>query len=83
MPHDLITVFGTVILRRDDETAALPRSSVNGFYDVNELVDVIERPVDLVIITGAQIDHDVLVAEKEHEGARIVKLVHGVEVGNL
>ena len=30
-----------------------------------------------------QIDHDVFVSVKEHDGARIVQLVHLVEVGDF
>jgi hypothetical protein len=44
---------------------------------------VLHGPVDLVIVTGAQIDHDVLVAKKEHDGAGIVQLIHLVEVRHL
>ena len=32
--------------------------------------------VDFVVVTSAQINHDVLVTEKEHTSARIVQLVH-------
>jgi hypothetical protein len=44
---------------------------------------VLHGPVDLVVVAGAQIDHDVLVAEEEHDGAGIVELVHLVEVRHL
>ena len=49
-----------------------------GFY-----LRVLEGPVDLVIISGAQIDHDVLVSVEEHDGAGVVEFVHLVEVGHL
>lgn len=32
-------------------------------------------PVDLVVVTRPQIDHDVLVAEEEHQRARVVQLI--------
>jgi hypothetical protein len=44
---------------------------------------VLHGPVDLVVVACAQIDHDVLVAEEEHDGAGIVQLVHLVEVRHL
>ncbi len=44
---------------------------------------VLHGPVDLVVVAGAQIDHDVLVAEEEHDGAGIVELVHLIEVRHL
>jgi len=47
------------------------------------LLLVVERPGDLVVVSGSKVDHDVLVAEEEHDGARVVQLVHVVEVGHL
>ena len=44
---------------------------------------VLKSPVDLVIISGAQVDHDVLVPVEEHDGTGVVELVHLVEVGHL
>jgi hypothetical protein len=41
---------------------------------------VFHCPIDLIVVSCAQIDHDVLVAEEEHDGTRIVQLVHLVEV---
>ena len=40
-------------------------------------------PVDLVVVTGSQIDHNVLVSEEEHHRAWVVQLVHLVEVWYL
>lgn len=36
------------------------------------LLLVVERPRDLVVVSGAEVDHDVLVAEEKHDGARVV-----------
>lgn len=36
-----------------------------------------------VVVASAKIYHHVLIAEEEHDGARVVQLVHDVEVGNL
>lgn len=47
------------------------------------LLLVVEGPRDLVVVSGAEIDHDVLVSEKEHHGAGVVQLVHIVEVRHL
>lgn len=33
--------------------------------------------------TRPQVNHDVLVSVEEHDGARVVQLVHRVEVGHL
>ena len=44
---------------------------------------VVEGPGDFVIVSCAEINHDVLVSEKEHHGAGVVQLVHVVEVWYL
>lgn len=75
-----VAVFSRVVFRRDHQTSAFTRTPVDGLDDVHHLLFVLERPVDLVVVTGAQIDHDVLVSEEEHHRARIVELVHLVEV---
>ena len=41
---------------------------------------VFHGPVDLVVVAGAEVDHHVLVPEEEHHRARVVQLVHLVEV---
>ena len=72
-----------VILRADHQTSALLRSPVNRLNDVNELLLVLQHPVELVVVTGAEIAHHVLVAEEEEDRARVVELVHGVEIRDL
>lgn len=47
------------------------------------LLFVVERPRDLVVVSRPEVDHDVLVAEEEHDGARVVQLVHVVKVRHL
>jgi hypothetical protein len=37
----------------------------------------------LVVVARAEIDHDVLVPEKEHDCAWVVQLIHGIEVWHL
>ena len=40
-------------------------------------------PVDLVIVTCAKINHDVLVPKEEHACARVVELIHSIEARDL
>nr|GMD15026.1 hypothetical protein Iba_chr07bCG12100 [Ipomoea batatas] len=55
-----------------------------GFRVWVSLPDVIfPCPVDLVIVPGAKIDHDVFVPKEEHRGRRVVQFIHRVEVRNL
>ena len=79
----LVTVLGGVIFGSDDETTSLPGSTVDGLNNVDELLLVLESPVDLVVVTGSEINHDVLVPEEEHHRGRVVELVHGVEIRHL
>eukprot|EP00306_Pavlova_sp_CCMP459_P021172 CAMPEP_0185541328 /NCGR_PEP_ID=MMETSP1381-20130426/1892_1 /TAXON_ID=298111 /ORGANISM="Pavlova sp., Strain CCMP459" /LENGTH=184 /DNA_ID=CAMNT_0028153231 /DNA_START=988 /DNA_END=1543 /DNA_ORIENTATION=- len=67
----------------DHETASFARTPVDGLDDVDHLLLVCQGPVDLVVVTRAQVDHDMLVPEEEHDSARVVEFVHGVEVGHL
>merc|ERR1711977_317469 len=71
----LVPPLGGVVLGRHDKTSPLPRAFVHGLDDVDHLLLVGHGPADLVVVTSAEIDHDVLVAEEEHGRAGIVELV--------
>ncbi len=58
-------------------------SSKNAFDNVNQFLAVRQGPVDLVVVTRPQIDHDVLVAKEKHHRAWIVQFIHGSEVGHF
>ena len=47
-------------LRRHDESPALARAPEDRLHNVDELLLVLERPVDFVVVPGAEVDHDVL-----------------------
>lgn len=79
----LVSVLCRVILGRDDQTTAFSGATIDRFEDINHLLLVLESPVDLVVITSAQIDHHMLVTEEEHHGAGIVQLVHLIKVGHF
>jgi len=79
----LVSVFGGIVLGRHDKPPALARAAEDGLYDVDELLLVLHRPIDLVVVAGAEIDHDMLVAEEEHDSARVLKLVHLAKVWNF
>lgn len=68
---------------RHNQTSSFACPTVHHFHYVYKLLLVVHSPVDLVIVASTQINHDVLVTEEEHDGARIVQLVHGVEIRNL
>jgi hypothetical protein len=79
----LVSIFGRVVLGGHNQTPALSGSPVDRLYDINHLLLVLHGPVDLVVVSGAQINHDVLVPKEEHASARVIQLVHLVEVGDL
>jgi hypothetical protein len=62
----LISIFCRVIFWRHNQTSPLSRTTVNGFDDVNEFLLVFNRPIYFVVISGAQINHNVLVSEEKH-----------------
>ena len=62
-----ISVFCRIILWRHHQTSSFSCSSVNSFNNVYHLLLVLHRPVDLVVVTSSQINHDVFVPEKEHQ----------------
>ena len=79
----LVSVSGRVVLGTYNQTSALLGTSVDGLDDVNQLLLILQDPVQLVVVSGSEITHHVFVAEEEHDGHRIVKLIHLVEVGDL
>lgn len=70
----LVSVSGRVVFGTDDQTTAFLGALVDSLGNVDELLLVFENPVDLVVVSGSAVDHDVLVAEEEHDGAGIVQL---------
>lgn len=59
-----ISVLCRIILGWHHQTSSFPCSSVHCFNNVYHLLLVFHCPVDLVVVTGAQINHDVFVPEK-------------------
>jgi hypothetical protein len=79
----LVSVSGRVILGTHNQTSTLLGSSVDGLDDINQLLLVLQNPVQLVVVSCSEITHHVFVAEEEHDGHGIVELVHLVEIGDL
>ena len=67
----------------DDETTTLLGALVDGLDDVNQLLLVLQYPIQLIIVTRPKIAHHVFIAVKEHDRHGIIKLVHRVEIGDL
>lgn len=70
-------------LRTDDQTTALLGSTVDSLDNVDQLLFILQNPVELIIITSTEIAHHMFISEEEHESDGIVEFVHLLEVGNL
>ena len=68
----LILILGRIILGRYDETPSLACPPIHHFDNVDKFLFVGQCPIDLVVVTRTQIDHDVFVAIKEHGRASVV-----------
>lgn len=78
-----VAIFGRIVFWRHNQTSSLSCSAVNSLDNVDHLLLVLHCPVDLVVVASSQVNHDVLVAEEEHNSAGIVKLIHFVEIRDL
>ena len=79
----LVTVLGGVVLRSNHQTTTFPCPTVDCLNNVNELLLVLESPVNLVVISSAKINHNVLISEEEHDCGWVIELVHSVEIRHL
>lgn len=68
---ELISVFRRIILGRHHQTPSFSGSSIHRFYNVNHLLFVLHGPVDLVVVSGSQINHDVFVSGKQKRGGNV------------
>jgi hypothetical protein len=78
-----VAITRRVILRAHHQTPSFLRALVNRLNNINKLLLILEHPVQLVVISRAEIAHHVLVAEEEHHRDRVVQLVHLLEIGHL
>lgn len=65
---------------RNYKTPPFPCSTVHNFNNVNELLLVVHGPVDLVVVSSTQINHDMLIPEEKHDSAWVIQLIHGIEI---
>lgn len=67
----------------DDQATTLLGATVDGFNDIDQLLLILEDPVELIVVTGSEITHHMLVSKEEHESDWVVELVHLLEVWDL
>lgn len=78
-----VPIARTVVLRTDDQTSTLFRALVDSFQDVDNLLLIFQNPIQLIIVSRPKITHHVFISKEEHDGARVVELVHLLEIGHL
>ena len=67
----------------DNQTTALLRSTIDRFDDVDQLLLVLQYPVELVVVARPKIAHHVFIPEEEHERDGIIELIHLLKVRDL
>lgn len=70
-------------LGADHQTTTLLGALVYRLDDIDQLLLVFQHPVQLVVVSRAEIAHHMLVAVEEHDRHPVVELVHLVEVWDL
>lgn len=71
-----ISVFCGIILRRHHKTSSFPGTSVHRLHNVYHLLLVLHCPVDLIVVAGAQINHDVFVPGRESKSFHLPNTGH-------
>lgn len=83
LPADFTPKITVPTLRTNDQTTALLRAFVDSLDNIDQLLLVLQHPVQLVVITRSKITHHMLIAIEEHDRHRIVELIHRAEIGDL
>lgn len=79
----LVSIPGRIVLRTNDQPPSLLCPLVDRFNNINQLLFVLQHPVELVVVPCPEVTHHMLIAEEEHECDRIVEFVHLFEIGDL
>ncbi len=74
---------GNPTLRTDHQTSPLLCTTIDSLNDINQLLLILQYPVELIVVSRPEIAHHVLVAEEEHERHWIVQFIHLLEVRDL
>ena len=69
--------------RTNNQTPPLLRTLINRLNNINQLLLILQHPIQLIVVSRAEITHHVFVAEEEHQRHGIVQFVHLFEIGDL
>lgn len=75
---DIIITLGT-----NNQPPPLLCPTIYRFNDINQLLLILQHPVQLIIVARAEIAHHMLIAKKEHERHRVVELIHLFKIRHL
>jgi hypothetical protein len=70
-------------LRTHNQAPPLLGATIDGLNYINQLLLILQHPIQLIIIARAEITHHVFIAEEKHQRHRVVQLVHLLEVRHL
>jgi hypothetical protein len=49
----LVSILGTIIFWRNDQSSSLPGTPVNCFNNINHLLFIVKRPIDFIVISSS------------------------------
>ena len=81
--YELVSIFRGIIFWRHDQTSSFPRPPVHSLYNINEFLHILHCPVNLIVVTRSQINHNVLISVEEHTSAWIIQFIHFIEVRHV
>lgn len=68
----LVPVTRGVVFRADNQSPTFLGSAVDGLYDVDEFLLILQHPVEFVVISRPKIAHHVFVSEEKHDRHGVV-----------
>lgn len=76
----LVPVPRRIILRADNQPSTFSRALIDRLNDINQLLFILQDPVQFIIIPRTKITHHMFIPEEEHDGDGVVQLIHLVEI---
>lgn len=69
--------------RTNNQSTPLLSASIYSLDNIDQLLLVVQHPVQLVVVSSTKITHHMFVPKEEHQRHGVVKLVHLLEVRHL
>lgn len=65
------------------QTSSFLRTAIYRLKDINQLLLILQHPVEFVVVSGSKIAHHMFIAEEEHYCHRVIEFVHLNEIWHL